>query len=42
MNSPGHKANILDASFNKVVIGIYYDSTKPYGYYWVQLFAQTN
>lgn len=42
MNSPGHKANILDESFNKVGIGIYYDSTKPYGYYWVQLFAQTN
>ncbi len=36
MNSPGHKANILNSSYNKVGIGVY---TKDGTIYWTQLFS---
>ncbi len=38
MNSDGHRANILSASYAHVGIGIYY-SQGGYGIYWVQLFT---
>ena len=41
MNSPGHRANILGSSYNKVGIGYYYDANSTYRYYWVQIFAGT-
>lgn len=39
MNSPGHRSNILNPSFNKVGIGIV--DGGPYGKTFVQLFIQT-
>ena len=36
MNSPGHRANILNAKFNKIGIGVY---QKDGVYYWTQLFT---
>lgn len=38
MNSSGHKANILSSNYNGVGIG--YATGGPYGFYWVQIFAQ--
>lgn len=38
MNSPGHRANILDPSFKKLGVGYYYTSNSRYGAYWVQMF----
>ncbi len=38
MNSPGHRANILNSDFHKIGIGYYQADTK-YGHYWVQLFT---
>lgn len=39
MNSPGHRANILDGSFGQVGIGYYTDPNSGYGTYWVQIFT---
>lgn len=39
MNSPGHRANIMDPSFGRVGIGVVSSSSGRYGYYWVQNFA---
>ena len=39
MNSPGHRANILDPDFKKLGVGYYYASGSYYGHYWVQLFS---
>jgi uncharacterized protein YkwD len=36
MNSPGHRANILNANFNKIGIGVYQTNGV---YYWTQLFT---
>lgn len=36
MNSPGHRANILNANFNKIGIGVYQSNGV---YYWSQLFT---
>lgn len=38
MNSPGHRANILNANFTQLGVGYYYSVGSPYGHYWVQLF----
>jgi uncharacterized protein YkwD len=38
MNSPGHKANILDPDFTHIGVGYVYQS--PGGGYWVQFFGQ--
>lgn len=38
MNSPGHRANILNGSFKEIGIGSVYFSDSDYNYYWVQLF----
>jgi len=37
MNSEGHRANILNPSFNKIGVG--YTTGGPYGSYWVQIFT---
>jgi uncharacterized protein YkwD len=37
MNSPGHRANILNANFNKIGIGVYQNSNGTI--YWSQLFT---
>ncbi len=39
MNSPGHKANILDANFTEIGIGHSYNAQSFYGDYWVQDFG---
>ncbi|MGN0291275.1 MAG: CAP domain-containing protein [Lachnospiraceae bacterium] len=41
MNSPGHRANILNGEFDTVGIGYYYNESQPYRYYWVQLFVKS-
>ena len=38
MNSPGHRANIMNGSFSRIGIG-YYPASGGYRHYWVQLFA---
>ena len=37
MNSPGHRANILNSSLRKIGVG--YARGGQYGTYWVQLFT---
>ena len=39
MNSPGHRANILNARFTKLGVGYFYNSQDLYRYYWVQMFS---
>lgn len=39
MNSPGHRANILNARFTKLGVGYFYNSQDMYRYYWVQMFS---
>ena len=39
MNSPGHRANILNANYNEIGVGVY-QSYNGYGYIWVQEFAR--
>ncbi|MCQ2515075.1 MAG: CAP domain-containing protein [Ruminococcus sp.] len=39
MNSPGHRANILNPKFSKLGVGYTYKSGTTYGHYWAQLFA---
>lgn len=39
MNSSGHRANILNESFNKIGIGVY--EKNEYSYYYVQVFIGT-
>ncbi|MBQ9885754.1 MAG: hypothetical protein IJM37_02680 [Lachnospiraceae bacterium] len=38
MNSSGHRANILNSSFNKIGVG-YYETKSGYRYYWAQMFS---
>ncbi len=38
MNSPGHRANILNSKFTHLGVGITYDMDSKYKYYWEQLF----
>ena len=37
MNSPGHRANIMNNDFKKIGVG--YSEGGEYGKYWAQLFA---
>ncbi len=37
MDSPGHRANILNSQYTQLGVGIYYDES-GWGYHWVQLF----
>ncbi len=39
MNSPGHRASILNASYTHIGVGIYKDSESFYGTYWIQIFS---
>ena len=38
MNSPGHRANILNKDFTHIGVG-YANSSSGYGHYWVQMFV---
>lgn len=38
MNSPGHRANILNPDYNKIGVSCYIDRNSEYTYYWEQLF----
>lgn len=38
LNSPGHRANILNGAFHKVGLG-FYDAGDAYGRYWVTIFT---
>lgn len=38
MNSPGHRANILNAGYNRIGVG-YATGDSGYGVYWAQMFA---
>ena len=44
MNSPGHRANILNCAFQDIGVGYYYRNPDPgqvtYRHYWVQVFAR--
>ena len=42
MNSPGHRANILNPQFTHIGVGYQYDANSAYRHYWVQMFAGTN
>ena len=42
MNSPGHRANILNAKFTHIGVGYQYSAGSTYGHYWVQMFTGTN
>ena len=39
MNSPGHRANILNGKFTKLGVGYVYVPGDMYGHYWVQMFS---
>ena len=38
MDSPGHRANILNPNYTEMGVSLYYDQNDPYEYNWVQLF----
>lgn len=40
MNSPGHRANILNSSFTHIGVGYEYRQGTAYGAYWVQVFCR--
>ena len=42
MNSPGHRANIMNPDFTHIGVGYQQDSSGIYGYYWVQMFVGTS
>lgn len=39
MNSPGHRANILNTDYTSIGVGCYHDNNSKYGVYWTQIFA---
>jgi uncharacterized protein YkwD len=39
MNSPGHRANILNCALNEIGVGYATDSSSQYGVYWTQDFG---
>ena len=39
MDSPGHRANILNANYQYLGVGYFYDENSMYKHYWVQLFV---
>ena len=39
MDSPGHRANILNANYKYLGVGYCYDENGMYDHYWVQLFV---
>ena len=42
MNSPGHRANILNPKFTHIGVGYCYDANSTYRHNWVQMFVGTN
>lgn len=40
MNSPGHRANILNTSFCDIGVGYAYVAARTYGHYWTQNFGR--
>jgi len=40
MNSPGHRANILEPQFCDIGVGYVYVAGSPYGHYWTQDFGR--
>lgn len=42
MNSPGHRANILNAKFTHIGVGYQHSAGSTYGHYWVQMFTGTS
>lgn len=42
MNSDGHKKNILNPHMTHIGIGVVYDSESDYGWYWQQMFVETD
>jgi uncharacterized protein YkwD len=40
MNSPGHRANILNSNFCDIGVGYAYDGDSTYGHYWTQNFGR--
>ncbi len=40
MNSPGHRANILNPNFTEIGFGYDYSSSSIYGHYWGQVFGK--
>lgn len=40
MDSPSHRANIMNSEYNKIGVSCYVDQDAPYRYYWEQLFIK--
>lgn len=40
MNSPSHRASIMNSEYNKIGVSCYVDQNAPYRYYWEQLFIK--
>lgn len=40
INSPSHRANIMNSEYNKIGVSCYVDQNAPYRYYWEQLFIK--
>lgn len=40
MNSPSHRASIMNSKYNKIGVSCYVDQNAPYRYYWEQLFIK--
>ena len=40
MNSPGHRANILNPDYEELGVGHVYKTNTEYGHYWVQMFKR--
>ena len=40
MDSPSHRANIMNSEYNKIGVSCYVDQNAPYRYYWEQLFIK--
>lgn len=40
MNSPSHRANIMNSKYNKIGVSCYVDQNAPCRYYWEQLFIK--
>jgi uncharacterized protein YkwD len=40
MNSPGHRANILDPQFTEIGVALAYNANSDNLYYWTQVFAK--
>lgn len=40
MNSPGHRANILNSDYEELGVGYFYDQNSEYKNFWVQIFKR--